>query len=57
MTCVKILMVSFMLLLCSGCGPATDVWPDRHHRTPQQMLEDVIRWQQMKNLSARVLGY
>ncbi|NOT26383.1 MAG: hypothetical protein HOP16_09820 [Acidobacteria bacterium] len=41
--CVLVALIS---LACAGCDAFADTWPDRQHRTPPQMLADVVRWQQ-----------
>jgi hypothetical protein len=43
-------MLILTLMLCFSCSVESDDWPDRRNRTPQQMLEDLIRWQQSKNV-------
>ena len=45
------MMVSFfgiLSLVLAGCTVLTADWPDRQNRTPEQMLTDLIRWQQRK---------
>ena len=38
--------IPIMLVALAGCTAMAGTWPDRTNRSPGQMLEDVVRWQQ-----------
>jgi hypothetical protein len=37
-------------VVTAGCSMVAGGWPDREGKTPEQMLMDVVRWQQLANV-------
>jgi hypothetical protein len=46
--CMKIMSIGILVTLVglTGCAALAAAWPDRTNKSPEQMLADVIRWQQ-----------
>lgn len=50
MKVLVVLLFSLGTLLSSACSSFAQDWPERTGRTPEQMLEDLIRLQQLKHV-------
>jgi len=48
----SLVAVGILLLFVTGCEALAPDWPDRRNQSPEQMLVDLVRWQQHKHVRA-----